>query len=542
MNMNQQPDLSSTMSYGDAPVQEEENAKKKKPKKSKYKKSVFFRFVALFVFLSLVVMVIDPMTTNVNEGEIIFRAVFYPYFKIKERFEEEVEDFDTDGISDYDEIHGWDMPSDVLVLKRKGDVVKYRFTTERQGDHVLSFRYFTASDTSLTCSLHATSMNTTVIQKTLNSTGSNYEEELIFEKFEFLGRDVVEFTVQMEKNITLKIDWLRFQKIGEFFGTVLDGDDYFYTSSAYEDSPITTGTDTINYRTDWKNPDSDFDGMLDGYELATGRLNEGWSDPMVTNRRYAVLIGGGTVNQEGNYQAFSNAVITVYESLHNTYGYLNANIHVLFWDGKPLAIDIVDDDGSIASIEATFDSLSQTSTRNDLLFVYFTSHGTYNETRNKGSALVYSDPATSSGELPLPYDKLAEVMGNVTAAEKILVIEACNSGSAALAFDVGDNVQIYTSSTKDDETFVYPNGNPPFTHHLMQALTNPILGSVPTFTEIKNLDIELEESEFISIGKAYEKSRGKLGLSLNGSPLEAWSNQQPQQNDVAELKGKEIYL
>ena len=519
-----------------------EAKKKAKPKKSKYKKSVFFRFIALIVFLSVIVMVIDPMTTNVNEGEIIFRAVFYPYFKVKAHFEDDVADFDRDGIPDYDEIHGWEMPSDVIILKKKGDITRYRLTTGRSGDYALSFRYFSGTGAQFTFSLNSSS-NNTVKSQTLNSTGIDYEEELIFEKLELLGKETMEFSLQLEENATVKIDWIKFQKIGEFFGTVLDADDYTATFSADPVSPITISTDTINYRTDWKNPDSDFDGMLDGYELATGRLNGGWSDPMVTNTRYAVLIGGGDIEQESNYLAFSNAVITVYEAIHNSYGYLDKNIHVLFWDGEPLAIDIVDDDGSLNSIYSTFEHLSLKSTKNDLLFVYLTSHGTYDENQNLGRVQVYLKPGdVVAKNYTLSYDILAAKMSNVTAAEKVLIIEACNSGSAALSFDIGDDVQIFTSSTKEDVTFTYPNGNPPFTHHFMQALTNPILGSIPTLTEIKSLDIKLEESEFISVGLAYEKSRGKLGLALNGSPLEAWSTQQPQQNDVAELKGNEVYL
>jgi len=508
----------------------EEN--KKKPKKHAAHRSIFLRVVAIFIVLGLIVMVLDPMTPNVNEGEIIYRIAFYPYFKAKSYFEEEVEDYDKDGIPDYDEIHGWKMMSDVITLSQAGEKVSYNFTLERKGEYFFSFRYSSQEETSVSFSLNDETLTTN-----LNATEGKFEVELIFSKIE-LSPATMELSVQLNLNKSIKIDWLKIQKIGEFCGVVLDADDYSYPS----DSSLKS-TEEITYITDWKNPDSDFDEMLDGYELVTGRMNGGWTEPMVTNKRYAVLIGGGSPQQEKNYLAFANAVLTVYDALHNTYGYLDENIYVLFWDGKPLSVDIVDSDGSLASISSTFDLLSTKATKNDLLFVYLTSHGNYNETYQQGIVAVYADPEKNPvGEDPLTYRMLASNISKVHAGVKILVIEACNSGSAILDFKKEDGVQIYTSSKKEDETFAYPNGNPPFTYHFMQALTNPIIGSIPTFEEIKNLDVELEEKEFISVGEAYKTTIDKLKLSLTDNPFEEWKNQTPQQNDVAEEIGKQTYL
>ncbi len=519
---------------------EQNNTQSMVPNNIKYqipKKNILFKFVAILIILAMIVMVVDPMTTNINEGELIFKVVFYPYDKLKGNLEEDVEDFDQDGISDYDEIHGWKMDSDLALISKSGDRLNYQLQSWRNGEHSLSLRY--RSITQQEVKLELGQNNKTI---TLDGTASEFDEEILFNMAN-LSAGFVEFSLELVGSGGLSIDWVRLQKVGEFSGFVADGDDFFASQGGSNESNIQITTEEIRYRTDWKNPDSDFDQMQDGYELATGKAGEGWCEPMVTNQRYAVLIGGGSGNQEGNYRAFANGVVTVYEALHNSYGYLNRNIHVLFWEGDDLAVDIVDRDGSLDSITATFDALGTQSTENDLLFIYISSHGSYNASFGRGQVAVYDDPRENpEGETIFTFPMLKTEVMKVTSAEKILVIDACNSGSAALAFEAIDNVQIYTSSTKEDETFAYPDGTPPFTHHFMQALVNPILGAIPTFDEIKNLDVDLGSKDFISLGEAYRTTKAKLKLALNDNPFEGWSTQQPQQNNVAELKGEQIFI
>jgi hypothetical protein len=49
---------------------------------------------------------------------------------------------------------------------------------------------------------------------------------------------------------------------------------------------------------------------------------------------YAVLINGG-VNKDGNDAAFWNDIVFVYDTLVTEYGYVPANIYVLYADGNP---------------------------------------------------------------------------------------------------------------------------------------------------------------------------------------------------------------
>ncbi|MFX1277523.1 MAG: C13 family peptidase [Promethearchaeota archaeon] len=112
------------------------------------------------------------------------------------------------------------------------------------------------------------------------------------------------------------------------------------------------------YRTCPFKRDTDGDGMWDGYEIACGKNNGGWQDPLVHNDRYAVMIIGGD-SPAWNWARYWNQLTFMYDTLIQGYNYKPEDIFVFYADGNPASINNTGNPADIinGSVEAHEDMI-----------------------------------------------------------------------------------------------------------------------------------------------------------------------------------------
>ena len=450
--------------------------------------SIIARIAVLVVFLFLVMVVIDPMTENVNESQIIYDIGSYPYNKVMDMFRDHPTDSDNDGLSDREEITGWDMESQVLSLNA-GDSAVYTFNLKYAANYFFNLSIHAPDSTNIKWGL-----NSANIPKTVQS--SNWKTISLSSTTSYLDAGNYSISISVESG-AIDIDWIACVSPAAEYALSLDGGD----------TSTTTGTVTnmqVHVTTDPHNADSDYDGMLDGYEVATGVINGGWQDPMVTNNRYALLIAGGSTNTADNYPSIKNNVEYAYTVLHDFYGYTDKNIIVLSWDGKNQNINIVDGPSTLPEIEKAFNTLKNTMGPHDFLYVYITSHGL------PGACEVYNTPQKHDMfEYKWLMNNLSAIHQKSGVSRMVVVADACNSGSMLL--DVKAPYIITIASTKaDDPSYTSTAGHSLFTHYFYDALEHPNLASLPSYEKVKNVDLTFEEHRFISVGSAFTIAKDKL--------------------------------
>lgn len=452
--------------------------------------SIIGKIVVIIVAYFLITRVIDPMTQNVDESEIIYEFGNYPYNKIMDMFRDNPTDSDDDGLADTEERNGWDLESRVLSLS-ENDVTTYDFKIDHSGNYLVNASVIAAESTTILWGWGT-------LQHTLDITAMEWRVVTLNPSPE--SKAAGNHTLEMKVTSgNLTIDWISLVDSDLAYAKSLDGGDALQTN----------GTKTnmlVHISTDPNNPDSDFDGMLDGYEISTGENNGGWQDPLVTNDRYALLIAGGSTNPADNYPSIKNDVEYAYEVLHDFYGYEDDKIIVLSWDGEAQDKDVVDAPGTLAEIEGAFDDLKDQMGPNDFLFVYIVSHGL------EGVVEVYNTPQKHD---LFSYDGLMEnltsIQNNGGAKRIVVVVEACHSGSCL--FDVkGDNIIVIGSTAAEDDSYTFSSGYALFTFYFFDALEHPNLAFLPSYEKVKNVDLTFEEHKFISVGEAFRIAKDNLKI------------------------------
>ena len=452
--------------------------------------SIIGKILVIIIAYFLITRIIDPMTDNVDESEIIYEFGSYPYNKVMDLFREHPTDTDNDGLPDKEETDGWDVESHVLSMM-EGDVSTFTFHLEYPGDYLVNMSVNTGEETNLSWGwgVHDRSLTIdaeewttiTLDPNTTHLTATNHS----------ISMKVI--------SGNLSIDWISLTFLEYRYAEALDG----------VDAEPTNGTKTnmiVHVSTDPHNPDSDYDGMLDGYEVTAGVNIGGWQDPMVTNDRYAFLLAGGSTIPDNNYPSIKNDVEYAYEVLHDFYGYERDKIKVLSWDGKVQNKDIIDAPGTLENIGNAFDELEQEMGPNDFLFVYIVSHGL------PGVVEVYNTPSEHD------VFKYTWLMENLTAirdsggAKRIaVVVEACNSGSCLV--DVhGDGIIVIGSTEPLDDSYTFASGYALFTYYFFQALERPNLAFLPSYENVKNVELTFEEHKFISLGEAFRIAKDNLRI------------------------------
>ncbi|MCK4613282.1 MAG: caspase family protein [Thermoplasmata archaeon] len=450
--------------------------------------SIIGKIVLLVVCLFLITWVIDPMTPNIEESEIIYSIGGYPYNKVMDLFREHPTDSDDDGLADSEEIDGWELESRVLSLKT-GDTAIYNFSLEHPGNYLINLSFLAPEDTGI-------GWGWGVLQRSSSLQASDWKTASLQTNYTSLA--IGNYSLHMEVTSgNLTIDWISLVAPENEYAVALDGGDAY----------LTNGTITnmmVHVTTDPHNPDTDYDGMLDGYEVATGIRIGGWQDPMVTNNRFAFLLAGGSTKPADNYPSIKNNVEYAYEVLHDFYGYTSHNIKVLSWDGKIQTMNIVDAPGTLPEINNAFKELGNEMGPNDFLFVYITSHGV------PGKVEVYNTPKKHDMfRYTWLMDNLTSIHEQTGVKRIAVVVDACYSGS--VIFDVkGDYIITIASSKADDESYASKDVHSLFTHYFYEALEHPNLASLPSYEKVKNVEFTFEEHRFISLGEAFTISKDKL--------------------------------
>lgn len=450
--------------------------------------SILGKIVIIVVAYFLITIVIDPMTTNVNESEIIYDVGSYPYNKVMDLFRDHPTDSDNDGLADKEESDGWDMESDVLSLM-EGDISTFMFELEYPGDYLINASISTAGSTNLEWGW-ALRDHSVILE------AEDWETFSLNTNFTPLAAGTHTLHLKVLSG-NLSIDWIALVAPEIQYAEALDG----------VNTILTNGTITnmiVHVSTDPENPDSDYDGMLDGYEVATGVRIGGWQDPMVTNDRYALIIAGGSTDPADNYPSIQNDIEYVYEVLHDFYGYEKDKTWVLSWDGKINTLDIIDGPGTLAEIDSAFNEIEQVIGPNDFLFIYMVSHGLIGQFEVYGTDQKH-DIFTYESLM----DKIASIRENAGVSRVALVVEACHSGSCL--FDVkGDNMVVIGSTQPEDDSYTYSSSYALFTYYFFEALEHPNLASLPSYEKVKNVEFTFEEHKFISLGEAFTIAKDKL--------------------------------
>jgi len=452
--------------------------------------SILGKIVVVVVAYFLITVIIDPMTTNINESEIIYKAGSYPYDKVMNLFRDHPIDSDDDGIPDKEEMKGWHMESRVLSMA-EGDISSYRFHLDYSANFLINLSVLTGGTTELQWGWNGLNQSTSV-------NAEDWKVISLERNSSLLTADNHTLIMKVTSG-NISIDWISVVCLEYEYAVALDGGDVI----------LTNGTVTnmmVHVYTEPHNPDSDFDGMLDGYEVATGVRIGGWQDPMVTNNRYALLIAGGSTNPNDNYPSIKNDIELAYEVLHDFYGYENQNIKVLSWDGEIHTMDIVDGPGSLEEIDRTFDELEQEMGPNDFLFIYIVSHGQI------GKVEVFNSPSKHDiFEYDALMENLTSIKNNAEVKRIAVVVEACHSGSTL--FDVqGDDMIVISSTEPEDDSYTFSESYALFTYYFFEALEHPNLASLPSYEKVRKIELTFEEHKFISLGEAFTITRDKLRI------------------------------
>jgi len=462
--------------------------------------SILRPIVYIVILLFFVTVILDPFTKSIEETEILINVGSYPYDKARVAIWGEIEDRDEDGLSDSAELDGLELESDFIILN-SGDYAIYRFGLEYDAFYMLNFLSRNTLSSTLQIDIVAPGGNST---HRTSLGASDWGERTAIPELDLDAGDT-------EMNITLEsgkiyISGLSLRNHNGNYGITLDGD-AFETTNAPPGS--TSGRDTITIYTDPDNPDSDFDGMLDGYEYLAAK-DGGWQDPVITNNRYAFIMGGGSSDSLENFLAFWNTAEAVYNTIHDYYGYERKNIDVLFWDGKPKGADIVTASTEKVNIEASLNSLIAKVGPNDFVFLYITGHGY----PNSGGGIAIFDYGNLTENDHMSYEWLDGFMEELSrrASRVTLIIEACFSGQGVEVFP-RDNLVFVASSDSQSESFGQRDGLGAFGFHTIKAMQHPALANVPTYKEIVNIDLSFDKDKFmISIEELFHYVNDKISL------------------------------
>jgi hypothetical protein len=212
--------------------------------------------------------------------------------------------------------------------------------------------------------------------------------------------------------------------------------------------------------------DDDNDGMSDEYESKYGVAGTeigggGWQSPTVHNRRYAILSTGvGDAPPYGNFPAFWNDIKHTRSKLID-YSFDSDDIYVLGGfdtnerDGIPLYGPTTRE-----STFRAFDEIRLKSTKNDLLFIVFTTHSgpeyqwVLRDDVTWGTSIKYDEiSATINGDLlELHYGAYTSFHSRkapVSNARMVYVMQGCDTG--AIAPKLKGEQRIIVMSSRDDE-------------------------------------------------------------------------------------------
>ncbi|AGW12720.1 C13 family peptidase [Megalodesulfovibrio gigas] len=206
--------------------------------------------------------------------------------------------------------------------------------------------------------------------------------------------------------------------------------------------------------------------------------------------RHAVIISGG-YNSWSNYPRYWNDCAFFFRTLKQ-YGFLDANIHVLFADGTDPAVDRSDgvsspldfnNDGvadikysaTKANIALVFNQLASALGSDDILYIFTTDHGEPQE----GNEHPYNTPdvlldlwgeSISGSELAAEVDK-------VNAKAMAGIFEQCFSGGMVEALKKPNRVLMSASRWWEYSYAMAPNYNyNEFSYHVTVALANAAKG------------------------------------------------------------------
>jgi hypothetical protein len=297
----------------------------------------------------------------------------------------------------------------------------------------------------------------------------------------------------------------------------LDADDY--TDSNAPGGSL-AGKGTVSVYTDYDNPDSDFDGMLDGYEFLAAK-DGGWQHPMITNNRYALILASGSYKPEENFLAFWNTAEAVYNTIHDYYGYENKNIDLLYWDGVSKGSDIVTGSTEEEVVNSTLNSLVAKTGQNDFVFLYMTGHGFYDgdqksydveNAKNSGIAIYNPDNLLANNHITYEWLNSFVKKLNNRAARVTFIMEACYSGRGIEVFPQEGLIYV-ASSDGALESFGQRDNLGLFGFHALKALQHPALANVPTYKEIVSIDLSFDKDKFmISMEELFSYVKDKILL------------------------------
>ena len=240
-------------------------------------------------------------------------------------------------------------------------------------------------------------------------------------------------------------------------------------------------------------------------------------NPSLREHDYAVIIDGG-INKNNNYERYWNDCAAVYTALINVYNYKKSNIYVLISDGTNPAQDRrrlngsfdsspldLDGDGlpdtqyaaTWANVISVFDTLAQTLTNEDNLFIFTTGHGG----PLKGGWVVYLN--LWNDEL-ISTDDFANALNEINAKTINVVMQQCFSGSFINAL-AAENRVITTACDSRESSWVlepYWEYNE-FTYHWVSAIVSQTPRGIYEHANCKYVNADCNQDCFISMQEAF---------------------------------------
>ena len=246
------------------------------------------------------------------------------------------------------------------------------------------------------------------------------------------------------------------------------------------------------------------------FNLSPDFFNQkGMKNSMSIGNNYAVIINGG-IDAQYNHERYWNHCSAVYQTLVYLYGVPKSHIYVLMSDGTDPAADMhmisglyqsspldLDGDGladiqyaaTRANIASVFNTLSNTLTSNDNLFVFTTDHG--GQTSGQQSYLCLWNYETL-------YDyEFANYISQVNANNINLCLVQCHSGGFIDNL-TGNNIVVSTSCRYDENAYAMDDLRySEFLYYWVSA----VAGETPDGI-IVNADSD--NNGFVSIREAFE--------------------------------------
>lgn len=437
----------------------------------------------------LIPTVIDPLTPGVEETEIIVDQMMRAYNYV---FGEDIVDEDRDGVDDGLETSGWLVDREVLHLGTSGANGSFAFALPLAGNYALTLSYRAPVQAQLGVMING-------VEELEFGLGPAEWVRLNVGTLAFPAGDQT-LRLVLVNGTGVQVDWLQL-RTGDFRYS-WGGRDCVAGAVVPASVRITTST---------SDPDSDGDGMLDGYEMLA-QQRHGLQHPWITNQRYALLlVGGGDEDggEEQNYPAFWNNLARMHDTLTDYYNYDPTHITTLFWSGShSTRSELIDGSLRLWQIDHHLGRIRDNLTRNDLFLIYISAHGA-----SEGGFRIYS--GDDSREI-YSYQRLSEYFDahlmegdEPIFGELVTLIDVCYGGTALDAGLGGvDRVIISASEADEPGTTVTTDGaGTVFSFHMITNLRNPNLQNVPTLENIRKLDFEFEDRMLVSLQEAYNRAR-----------------------------------